>query len=56
MTDVLFQKRLERKMSAWRMAREGCDVMMTWEYIIKPGIKNLARERQRELRMRKKGG
>ena len=38
MLDVVFQKRLERSIRSWRLAREGADVLDTWDFVIKPGI------------------
>ena len=48
MVDVEFQKRLKRNISLWREARVGASVLDTWEYLIKPKIHQLARERQKD--------
>ena len=53
--DEIFQKRLEKMMNAWKLARMNGDKMTTWECIIKPGIMKLAKERQCELKEEKKG-
>ena len=55
MVGVVFQKRLERNISLWREARVGASVLGTWEYLIKPGICQMARERQKEQNVESKG-
>ena len=55
MLDIVFKKRLERNISAWREARARACVLDTWDYIIKPGIRRLARERQKEMKKDLKG-
>ena len=55
MLDVVFHKMLESNICVWREARVGALVLDTWDYIMKLGIRQLARERQKELKEDAKG-
>jgi exonuclease III len=54
--DGEFQARLRRSMAIWQQVREaGADLATWWQYLVKGGIRHLARQRGRELHLQRQG-
>ena len=54
--DPEFKKSVAAEMCKWKQIRDfGLDVMTWWELVVKPGIRNIAIERSREVSIKKSG-
>ena len=48
--DQIFQERLEDSMESWQEIKSfGLDVVPWWELIVKPGVRQLAMQRSKEM-------
>ena len=55
-SDPEFQSRLRDSMLIWNQVREaGADLLTWWQYLVKRGIRHLAKERGRELLKQRRG-
>ena len=53
--DPEFKKSVAAEMCKWKQIRDfGLDVMTWWELVVKPGIRNIAIERAREISIKKR--
>ena len=54
--DEIFKQRLKTKLIDWNIVKNsGIDVPIWWEYMVKTGIKELARERGLEIKIQRIG-
>ena len=55
-SDLTFKKSVAVKMPVWREVKDcGLDVLTWWELVVKPGIRNLAKVREKEINEEKRG-
>ena len=53
--DKIFQTRLQKAMIGWTHAKAGADLLVWWQYLVKGGIKHLAKIRGKELKKERLG-
>ena len=54
--DVVFQDRVSSAMDIWTEIRNnGLDILTWWELVVKPGLRNLALVRSREMKKDQRG-
>ena len=53
--DKIFQTRLKKAMNGWTHAKIGADLLVWWQYLVKGGIKHLAKIRGKELKKERLG-
>ena len=55
-TDEIFQQRMSESMIQWKQIRNnGLDVLTWWELIVKPGLRSLAIQRNKEMNKEERG-
>ena len=54
--DAVFQEQVAAAMVKWKEIRHaGLDILTWWELVVKPGVKNIALGRSKELNKEKRG-
>ena len=53
--DSIFKIKLKEKYASWLNIKDKLNIMEFWEYIVKPGVKKLLIEREKELKKERRG-
>ena len=54
--DVVFQEQVAAAMVKWKEIHQaGLDILTWWEFVVKPGVRNIALGRRKELNKEKRG-